>query len=156
MAETPATTSISVSSSSQSSQCTLVVARSSVNIDNSLRDRINSLLKKEILYRDILKEMESTGRNEIKQGQENTEFKIILMIHVIGQPEDVQYWRVVVPDDLEVKSLLDSEASLCTIFNAPRSAEDDRESSSPLLVEGHGRRHQRVRRKLPDLPTGED
>ena len=31
------------------------------------------------------------------------------MIHVIGQPEDVQYWRVVVPDDLDVKSLLVSE-----------------------------------------------
>ena len=31
------------------------------------------------------------------------------MIHVTGQPEEVQYWRVVVPDDLEVKSLLVSE-----------------------------------------------
>ena len=31
------------------------------------------------------------------------------MIHVTGQPEDVQYWRVVVPDDLDVKSLLVSE-----------------------------------------------
>ena len=31
------------------------------------------------------------------------------MIHVTGQPEDVQYWRVVVPDDLNVKSLLVSE-----------------------------------------------
>ena len=31
------------------------------------------------------------------------------MIHVIGQQEDVQYWRIVVPDDLDVKSLLVSE-----------------------------------------------
>ena len=31
------------------------------------------------------------------------------MIHVTRQPEDVQYWRVVVPNDLEVKSLLVSE-----------------------------------------------
>ena len=31
------------------------------------------------------------------------------MIHVTGQPEEVQYWRVVVPDDLDVKSLLVSE-----------------------------------------------
>ena len=31
------------------------------------------------------------------------------MIHVTEQPEDVQYWRVVVPDDLDVKSLLVSE-----------------------------------------------
>ena len=31
------------------------------------------------------------------------------MIHITGQPDDVQYWRVVVPDDLDVKSLLVSE-----------------------------------------------
>ena len=71
---------------------------------------MNSLLRKEILYRDIIEEMESTGRNEIKRGQEKYRIQIkILIIHVIGQPEDVQYWRVVVPDDLDVKSLLVSE-----------------------------------------------
>ena len=31
------------------------------------------------------------------------------MTHVIGQPEEVQYWGVVVTDDLGVKSLLVSE-----------------------------------------------
>ena len=35
--------------------------------------------------------------------------KKFLMIHVTGQPKEVQYWRVVVPDDLDVKSLLVSE-----------------------------------------------
>ena len=104
-------TSVPVSSSSpSSSQYTLAVSRSSVEIDHSLRERINSLLKKEILYRDILEEMESTESNEIKWGQEKFKLqKKPLMIHVIGQLEDVQYWRVVVPDDLEVKSLLVSE-----------------------------------------------
>ena len=66
---------------------------SSVNIDNSLGEKTNSLLNKEILYRDILEEMESTGRNEIKRGQEKFKLqKKLLMIHVTGQPEDVQYW----------------------------------------------------------------
>ena len=98
------------SSSSQSSHCKLAVSRNSVEIDNSLRERINSLLRKEILYKDIFEEMESTGRNELKRGQEKFRIqKKLLMIHVTGQPEDVQYWRVVVPDDLEVKSLLVSE-----------------------------------------------
>ena len=36
-----------------------------------------------------------------------------LMIRVIGQPEDVQYWQVVVLDDIDVKSLLVSE--LCVV-----------------------------------------
>ena len=34
------------------------------------------------------------------------------MIHVTGQLEDMQYWPVVVPDDLEVKSLLVSEFTM--------------------------------------------
>ena len=102
--------SVPVSSSSQSSQCKLAVGRSSIEIDNSLRDKINSLLREEILYKDILEEIESTGRNELLRGQEKYKLqKKLLMIHVTGQPEDVQYWRVVVPDDLDVKSLLVSE-----------------------------------------------
>ena len=55
-----------------------------------MREKINSLLKNEILYRDILEEMESTGRNEIKRGQEKFKLqKQLLMIHVTGQPKDV-------------------------------------------------------------------
>ena len=66
------------------------MSRSSVEIDNSLREKINSLLRKEILYKDIIEEMESTGRNEIKWGQEKYRIqKKLLMINVIGQPEDV-------------------------------------------------------------------
>ena len=97
-------------SNTQDSQCTIAVARSSVTVDNSLRDRMNSLLRKEILYRDIFEEIESTGRNEIVRGQEKYRIqKKNLMIHVTGQPEEAQYWRMVVPDDLEVKSQLVSE-----------------------------------------------
>ena len=71
---------------------------------------MNSLLRDEILYRDIFEEIESTGRNEIVRGQEKYRIqKKFLVIHVTGQPEDVQYWRMVVPDDLEVKSQLVSE-----------------------------------------------
>ena len=101
---------VSSSSSPSSSHCTLAVGRSSVEIENSLREKICSLVRKEILYNDIIEKMESTGRNEIKRGQEKYRIqKNLLMIHVTGQLEDVQYWRVVVPYDLEVKSLLVSE-----------------------------------------------
>ena len=54
--------------------------------------------------------MESTSEIELVRGQEKNKLqKKLLMIHVTEQPEDVQYWRVVVPDDLNVKSLLVSE-----------------------------------------------
>ena len=71
---------------------------------------MNYLLRKEVLYQDIIEEIESTGRNEIMRGQEKYRIqKKFLVVHVTGQPEEVQYWRMVVPDDLEVKSLLVSE-----------------------------------------------
>ena len=101
---------VSVSRNSSVSQCTLAISRSSIQIENSLRERIYSLLQEEMYYKEILEEIESTGKNELKRGQEKFKLqKKLLMIHVIGQPEDVQYWRVVVPDDLAVKSLLVSE-----------------------------------------------
>ena len=71
---------------------------------------MDSLLRKEVLYREIIEEIESTGKNEILRGQEKYRIqKKFLVVHVTGQPEDVQYWRMVVPDDLDVKSLLVSE-----------------------------------------------
>ena len=54
--------------------------------------------------------MESTGRNEIVRGKEKYQKKKnTLMIHISGQPEEVDYWRMVVPDDVGVKVLLVSE-----------------------------------------------
>ena len=41
---------VSSNNSPNNNQCTLAVGRNSIQIDNSLREKINSLLKKEILY----------------------------------------------------------------------------------------------------------
>ena len=68
------------------------MSRSSINVDNSLREKINSLLKQKILYKEILEEMESTRKNELIWEQEKYKLqKILLIIHVTEQPEDVQY-----------------------------------------------------------------
>ena len=84
-------------------------------------------MKQEILYKEILEEMESTGKNELIRGQEKFKLqKKLLMIHVTGQPEDVQYWRVVVPDDLDVKSLLVSELHSVPYAAHPGVQKDDR------------------------------
>ena len=54
--------------------------------------------------------MKSTGKNEIARGKEQYKLQTkLLMVHVTGQPNEVQYWRVVVPDDIDVKSLLVGE-----------------------------------------------
>ena len=93
-----------------SSHCTLEVSRSSIQIDNSFREKVYSLLQKEILYKEILEEMESTGKKRLIWGQEKYKpQKKLLMIHVTGHLEEVQYWRGVVPNNLDMKSLLVSE-----------------------------------------------
>ena len=54
--------------------------------------------------------MESAGKNGILQGTKEYKLKKkLLMIHVIGHFNDLQNWRVVLLDDLEVKSHLVSE-----------------------------------------------
>ena len=46
------------------------MSKSSIQVDNSLREKIYLLLQKEILYKEILEEMESAGKNELVRGQE--------------------------------------------------------------------------------------
>ena len=48
---------------------------SSICIDNFLRENINYLLQKEILYKEVLEEMESTRKNELIRGQEKYKLK---------------------------------------------------------------------------------
>ena len=94
------------------------MSRSNIEIDIFLSERIHSLLQKKILYKEILEEMKSTGKNELIRGQEKYKLqKKLLMIHITGQLEDVQCWRVVVSDDLDVKSLL-----VTKFHNVPYSA----------------------------------
>ena len=58
-----------------------------------MREKINSLMKQEILYKEILEEIENTKKNELVRGQEKFKLqKKLLMMHVTGQPKDVQYW----------------------------------------------------------------
>ena len=66
------------------------MSRSSTSINNSSREQIHSLLQKEILYKEILEEMVSTGKNELIRGQEKYKLeKKILMIHLTKEPEEV-------------------------------------------------------------------
>ena len=68
------------------------------------------MLQQEILYKGILEDIESTGKNENCSGKIIIEIiEKLLTIDVTGQPNDVQYWRVVIPDDFEVNPLLVTE-----------------------------------------------
>ena len=49
---------VSEFSSHRTTQCTVTIARSSITIDQTMREKMYSLLTKEILYSDIIEEME--------------------------------------------------------------------------------------------------
>ena len=68
-------TNVSISSNSQDNHCRLAVSRSSINIDRSLMDKIHCLLQKEIVYKDILEEMESTRKMSLYGYKKNTNYK---------------------------------------------------------------------------------
>ena len=132
------------------------MSRNSIQIENSLREKIYSLLQEGMYYKEILEEIESTGKNELKRGQEKFKLqKKLLMLHVTRHQEDVQYWRVVVPDDLAVKSLLVSE-----LHSVPYSAHPGVQRTLGKVrsyfwwkgMAGDVREFV----ELPDLPTGED
>ena len=62
-----------------------------------------SLLKQEVLYSDIIQELEQ-GRTNIKKG--NDVYKMtnkILLVHSTGQDTTLDYWRIVVPDNKEIR-----------------------------------------------------
>ena len=85
----------------------LSVLRSGIIIDSSLKNRINSLLKEESLYSDIFVELDS-GKNELKRkGEVYRRKRGLLVVHQEGQDSDIDYWRVIIPDDVFKKFCCD-------------------------------------------------
>lgn len=83
---------------------------SRIQLEDSLRKIIYSLLQREIIYGDVIQELETTGKTELVEGDQK--FKIhrnILKIHEIGQSKDVDYWRVAVSDNVEVRNSIIGE-----------------------------------------------
>ena len=82
---------------------------SKLQLDDSFRNSIYSLLKNEIPYVDIIQELES-GRTNVKKGSEI--YKMvhkILLIHQTGQDVGIDYWRVVVPNDKTMRDQIIQE-----------------------------------------------
>ena len=87
----------------------LSVLRSGIIIDSSLKNRINSLLKEESLYSDIFVELDN-GKNEVKRKGEVYKIKRgLLVVHQEGQDNEVDYWRVIIPDDVSTRNFVVAE-----------------------------------------------
>ena len=96
-------------SKSETDICKLSVLRSGVLIDAEFKNKIYSLLKEESPYDVIIAELEG-GMTEVKR--KNEVFKMrkgMLMMHQENQNEELDYWRVIIPDDYSVRNSIVTE-----------------------------------------------
>ena len=86
-------------------QAVLLVQRATVTLQPDLKQQINFLLMSEEPYSTILEEINSTGSREVTRGRMKYRKRNgLLCIHQEDQSEDVEYWRVVIPDDTDCKN----------------------------------------------------
>ena len=85
----------------------LLVQRAIVILQPDLKKQINSLLMSEEQYSTIFEEINSTSSREVGRGRMNYRKRNgLLCIHQEGRSEDVEHWRVVIPDDTDCKKIL--------------------------------------------------
>ena len=81
-------------------QAVFLVQRATVTLQPDLKQQINSLLMNEEPYSTILEEINSTSSREVSRGRLKYRRRNgLLCIHQEDQSEDVEYWRIVIPDD---------------------------------------------------------
>ena len=83
----------------------MLVQRATVTLQPDLKQQINSLLMNAEPYSTILEEMHTTDSREVSRGRMKYRRRNgLLCIHQEDQSEDVEYWRVLIPDDAYCKN----------------------------------------------------
>ena len=78
-------------------------------MNSSLKDSFYSLLKNESPYDEILRELEN-GKIEVKRNEFVYKKKNgMLVMHQAGQGEELDYWRMIVPDDVSTRNFIVTE-----------------------------------------------
>ena len=108
----------------------LLVLRSGVLLDAEFENKIYSLLKEESPYDVIIAELEG-GMTEVKR--KNEVFKMrkgMLMMHQENQNEELDYWRVIIPDDYSVRNSIVTELHVIPYSLHPESKGQSRKSEN--------------------------
>ena len=89
-------------------------------MDNSLKERINSLLKIETPYCDIIQRIEE-GTSEVSVGDIKYEIRgTMLVAHHKDQSEESEFWRVVMPESSGIRRLVIGELHELPFMAHPR------------------------------------
>ena len=78
----------------------LLVTRSRISLDSSLREKIRETYERDSRWADIVSELRSyPQKNLVKRGVKDYRLALdCIEIHVHEGPEEVNRWRLVIPD----------------------------------------------------------
>ena len=92
-------------------------AVSQVQLDNSFKDSLHSLLQHESPYADILEELQNGTKQVVHNSLNYKRMHKILYVHDQSQDADLDFWRIIVPDDERMKTQVVQEMH-CTPYSA--------------------------------------
>ena len=78
-------------------------AVSKLQLDNSFRNYLYSLLRNEALHDEIIVELESGKTQVVKNDDVYKRMNGILAVHSHHQDAELEFWRIVVPSDASTK-----------------------------------------------------
>ena len=88
-----------------------------VQLDNSLKNSLHSFLQHESPYAEVLQELQNGSKQVIRNSLVFKLMHRILFIHDQSQDADLDFWRIVVPDNERVKTQVVQELH-CTPYSA--------------------------------------
>ena len=92
-------------------------AVSKLQLDNSFRHSLYSLLSNKAPYNDIIDELESGKTQVVKKDEIYKRMNGILAVHSHHQDAEFDFWRIVVPDNVEMKEKIVQELH-STLYSA--------------------------------------
>ena len=106
------TNSVQDSSPSKTSTNAVVIASigiSKIQLDTTIKNSIASALQSEAPYSQILKELEEGARQTVLNNLIFKRMNSLLVVHDQKQDDNLDFWRIVVPEDKEIKERLIQE-----------------------------------------------
>ena len=92
-------------------------AVSQVQLDNSFKDSLHSLLQHESPYAEILEELQGGTKQVVRNSLIFKRMHKILYVHDQNQDTELDFWRIIVPDDERMKTQVVQELH-CTPYSA--------------------------------------
>ena len=84
------------------------VSESNIHIDSQFKQNLFNSLKEDEQYRELIQKLEDTEHpNEISVNDQGFHIKQgTLKVHEKNQPNEANYWRTVVPNELSIKQMI--------------------------------------------------